>query len=54
MEIFNPQFISLPLATLIGGLIAYVSLRVNHSVEVNKRKRDEEELMKSKVKRMDF
>ena len=54
MEILTPQFYSLPLATVIGGLIAYIALRANHNVQLEKLKRLEDEHMKSKVQLMDF
>jgi len=54
MEIPNPQFISLPLAALVGGLVAYLAIRANHNVHLDKLKRLEEENMSFKVKLMDF
>lgn len=54
MELLNPQFISLPLATLVGGFVVYLAIRANHRVHINKLRLLEEEHMKSKVQLMDF
>lgn len=54
MELLSPQFISLPLAALVGGIVAYLAIRANHHVQLDKLKRLEEEHMQSKVQLMDF
>lgn len=54
IEIANPQFVSLPLATVVGGVIAFLAIRANHHVRVQKINRLEEEYMQSRVNLMNF